>query len=81
MLASTNKRYHLVIADAGGIILLTTDNKNGVFAGVDNDGVCSRFVHTKLKINIIVQGWLLPQIFCTIQQVNNSYKHIGVFGL
>jgi len=35
------------------------DNKNGVLAGIDNGGVCGRFIHTKLKIKIIVHGDLL----------------------
>jgi hypothetical protein len=49
-----------IIEDNGGIAFLTTDNKNGVFAGVDNDGICGRFVHTEKEIEIVIHGGLLP---------------------
>ena len=43
-----------------GITFLATDNKNCVLAVIDNDGVCGRRIHTKLKIKIIVHVTLLP---------------------
>lgn len=49
-----------VIEDDGGITFLATDNKNCVFTGVDDNGVCSRFVHTELEIKIVIHGSLLP---------------------
>ena len=48
------------LEDNRRITFLTTDNENGIFAGIDNDGICDRFVHTKHKIKIIVHGGLLP---------------------
>ena len=38
------------------ITFLTTDNKNCVLAGIDDNGVCGWFVHTKLEIKIVVHG-------------------------
>ena len=50
-----------VIKDYSGITFLTTDNKNRVLAGINNDGVRSRIMHTKLEIKILVHGSLLPK--------------------
>ena len=43
-----------------GITFLATDNKNCVLSGIDDNGVCGRFVHSELKIKIIVHDSLLP---------------------
>lgn len=58
--ASKDTQHHSVIKNNGGITFLTTDNKNRVLAGIDNDGDCGRRIHTKLKIKIIVHVTLLP---------------------
>lgn len=59
--AELEAKGYFTIKNNGGITFLTTDNKNGVLAGIDKDGVCGRRIHTKLKIKIIVHGVLLPK--------------------
>ena len=49
-----------IIEDNRGITFFTTDNKNGIFASVHNDGIGCRFVHTKLKSKIVIHAGLLP---------------------
>ena len=44
----------------GGIAFLATDNKNCVLSGIDDNGVCGEFIHTELKIKIVVHGSLPP---------------------
>lgn len=58
--ASKDTQHHSGHQNNGGITFLTTDNKNRVLAVIDNDGVCGRRIHTKLKIKIIVHVTLLP---------------------
>lgn len=69
------------VKDNCGIAFFAGDSKNRILTSVDNDGIGDRLIHTEQEIKIIVHGVLLPTIFCTIKQVNNSYKHIRVFGL
>ena len=42
------------LTDNRGITFLATDNKNCVLAGLDDNRVCGGFVHTELKIKIVV---------------------------
>lgn len=53
-------QYHALPQRLRKITFLTTNNKNGVLVGVDNDGICGRFVHIEQEIKIVVHGSLIP---------------------
>ena len=58
-LSPYQKRFYAKLYN-GGIAFLATDNKNCVLSGIDDNGVCGGFIHTELKIKIVVHGSLPP---------------------
>ena len=64
-----------------GITFLATDNKNCVLIDVGDNGVCGGSYIPNRKLRLLFMTVSFPQIFCTIQQVDNSCKHISVFDM
>ena len=60
-LTDTDTQYHSGHQNNRGITFLTADNKNGILASINNDGVRSRIIHTKLEIKIVSHDALLPK--------------------
>lgn len=55
--------YNIIwlLEDNAGVAFLTTDNKNGIFANIDKNGVGTRLIHTEQEIKIVVHDGFLPK--------------------